>query len=703
MDALAQLVVAGCILVFIYFASHEAAALKQYRVFFRVLAVLLGLALTVRYILWRGMYTLNAADWVSLSAAWLLFLAELYAAVTHVISCVVNIFPLSRPERSLKNYPESHLPTVDVFIPTYNEDTDILQVTLRAALQMHYPVHKLQVHLLDDGGTEQKRHQQDVVAARRARQRHEQLQQLCLQLNVRYHTRAQNQHAKAGNINSALPNTDGELIVILDADHVPTADFLDKTVPWLIDKEKVFLVQTPHFMANPDPVERNYFSAFTRMPSENDMFYGTIQKGLDFWNASFFCGSAAVLRRAHLEKVNGLSGESVTEDAETAYDLHAMGYESVYVNRPMVSGLAPETLHAFVTQRMRWAQGMTQILLLKKPYRGAGLSWSQRFGYLSSILFWLFPFARIIFLLMPLAYLIFGLQIYHASLQEIVAYTVPHVIATYQLSTLLFGRTRWPLVSELYEILQCTFTLRALVKVFKNPRAPSFVVTPKGESLVQQYISPLANIFYGLIVLVITGIILGLHKLSAEPLTRDLTVVVLLWNTFNLLLLFSVLSVLIEQRQTRGQSRLPANDDITLQDDNGRAWVGNMLDLSLGGGKAQIHARQQTLPEQVHLLSWSSSLQRNVTIPCRVLFHDSAGGVVRFCFLRTDETARNEIVAFTMGDSRRWKSFQRRRTRPISYLYGVRHVLRVSLRPVFKHFVMQLQALWQQWVITKEK
>lgn len=703
MDALAQLVVAGCMLVVIYLAAHEAATIKRYRVFFRVLAVLLGLALTVRYILWRGIYTLEAADWLSLSAAWLLFLAELYAALTHIISCVVNIFPLSRPERSLQKYAADTLPTVDVLIPTYNEDPDILQVTLRAALQMHYPANKLQVHLLDDGGTLQKRQQKNTFARHQAQHRCQQLQALCGSLNVRYHTREQNLFAKAGNINSALANTTGELVVILDADHVPTSDFLDKTVPWLIERKKVFLVQTPHFMANPDPVERNYFSAFTRMPSENDMFYGTIQKGLDFWNASFFCGSAAVLRRAHLDKVNGLSGQSVTEDAETAYDLHAMGYESVYVNRPMVSGLAPETLQAFVTQRMRWAQGMTQILLLKKPYRGAGLSWTQRFGYLSSILFWLFPFARIIFLLMPLTYLIFGLQIYHASLLEIVAYTIPHVIATYQLSTLLFGRTRWPLVSELYEILQCTFTLKALVRVFRNPNAPSFVVTPKGENLVQQYISPLANIFYGLIVLVVTGIILGLHKLTTEPLTQDLTLVVLLWNTFNLLLLFSVLSVLIEQRQMREQSRLPANDDVTFQDDEGRAWVGNMRDLSLGGGKAQIHARHQSLPEQLHLVSWSRSLGRNINIPCQILFHDAQSGVVRFCFLRTSDAARNEIVAYTMGDSRRWKSFQRRRTRPIPYFYGVRHVLRVSLRPVFQHFTMQLKALWQQWNITKGK
>lgn len=158
----------------------------------------------------------------------------------------------------------------------------------------------------------------------------------------------------------------------------------------MLRNEKVFLVQTPHFMANPDPVERNYFSAFTRMPSENDMFYGTIQKGLDYWGSSFFCGSAALMRRAHLDLVGGISGDSITEDAETALDLHKMGYESVYVDRPMVSGLAPETFDAFIQQRMRWAQGMTQILLLKKPFKAEGLKWYQRVGYMSSIMFWLF-------------------------------------------------------------------------------------------------------------------------------------------------------------------------------------------------------------------------------------------------------------------------------------------------------------------------
>lgn len=702
MDSAGQIVASYSLIMLIHISAREASHFHRYRHYFRLFALLVGLALTVRYLLWRGFYTLGTADVISLIAMWMLFLAEIYAGITHIISCLVNVSPLTRPEKTLAEFAPASLPTVDVLVPSYNEPQDIIEVTLRAARQMHYPSNKLRVYLLDDGGTLQKRTQDNELAAQEATHRARALKALCQRVGAGYISRDKNERAKAGNVNHALGETHGDLIVILDADHVPTADFLNYTVPWMLSNPKTFLVQTPHFMANPDPVERNYFSAFTRMPSENDMFYGTIQRGLDFWNASFFCGSAAVLRRAHLAQVDGLSGQSVTEDAETAFDLHALGYESVYVNRPMVSGLAPETLDAFIQQRMRWAQGMTQILLLKKPHNAQGLSWFQRFGYLSSILFWLFPFARIVFLFMPLAYLVFGLQIYRASLIEIIAYTLPHVIATYQLSTLLFGRTRWPLVSELYEILQCVFTFRALLKVFRNRTAPSFVVTPKGESLEKSFISPLSGVFYALIALTLAGTVAGLEKLVTETLTRDLTIVVLFWNVFNLILLVSVLGVLIERRQVREQSRLPASDEVTLQGEDGRAWVGQVSDMSLGGARIRLQAKWQQLPEHVSLISWSASAGRNVVLPCKLLFYDPSTGIVRFRFIRESDKIWDDIIAYTMGDSRRWQSFQRRRMRPVSYWYGFTHVLNVSFRPVLQHSWMQLKRMWGQENAAKE-
>ena len=130
-------------------------------------------------------------------------------------------------------------------------------------------------------------------------------------------------------------------------------------------------MQTPHFFLNPDPLERN-LETFETMPRENEMFYGVIQRGLDKWDASFFCGSAAVLRRAALDENGGFNGISITEDCETALELHARGWRSTYVDKPLIAGLQPATFASFIGQRSRWAQGMMQILMLRMPCSSAG-------------------------------------------------------------------------------------------------------------------------------------------------------------------------------------------------------------------------------------------------------------------------------------------------------------------------------------------
>jgi cellulose synthase (UDP-forming) len=183
------------------------------------------------------------------------------------------------------------------------------------------------------------------------------------------------------------------------------------------------MVQTPHLLLNPAPGERN-LRTFLKMPSENEMFYGIIQRGLDKWNASFFCGSAAVLRRSALAETNGFQGRSITEDCETALELHSRGWHSIYVDKPLIAGLQPASFASFIVQRSRWAQGMIQILLFQRPFLKRGLSISQRLCYMSSMLFWFFPVARTIFLIAPLFYLFFDLEIFTASGSEFHAYTL---------------------------------------------------------------------------------------------------------------------------------------------------------------------------------------------------------------------------------------------------------------------------------------
>jgi cellulose synthase (UDP-forming) len=693
MDSTAQLLVAAFFLMVMWYCRSFNAA-EQSGQLPRLMIIITGTFLMLRYMAWRAMYTLVSDDWVSTTAAITLYAAEIYSVVLGLLGAAVNASLLTRPRLTITDLPaDTALPSVDVMIPSYNEDASILEVTLRAALIMRYPAHLLRVHLLDDGGTDQKIADPDPAKAAAALHRRQELQALCARLGVHYHTRPRNEHAKAGNINHALPETDGDLIAIFDADHIPTIDFLDRTVPWMVLDQKVFLVQTPHFIISPDPIDRNMLSSFRRMPAENDMFYHTEQKGLDFWDATYFCGSAALLRRRHLDEVGGIAGDTITEDCETTLALHCRGYKSVYVEQPMVSGLAPETFADFIVQRMRWAQGMTQILLLKRPFLARGLSWHQRLGYMSCMVFWLFPFARLIFIAAPVAYLIFGLAVYNALLVQIVAFALPHLIASYMISDVLYGRTRWPLISELYEVVQSVFLLEAIVKVFFNPHKPSFVVTPKGGTLDHEFISPLARTFYIACFILVLAFLGGLYRLEMEPGSRSLTVIVMVWNFFNFLTVFASLGAVVEHRQIRSAPRMPGYQEGWLTTESGEPIGSCTIDDMAAGGVDLVFDDPAKAPrpgERVVLTAYSPPLGRSVHLPCDLRSSHSAGSKVKLGahFDLSDEQTARDAVALVFGDSDRWAYFLHRRLRPISFGAAFEIVFHLIWRPTFHHLAL---------------
>ena len=464
------------------------------------------------------------------------------------ISLFVVADPLERkPPPQLR---DEDLPTVDIFIPTYNEDPELLAMTVVGAVGLDYPKEKFKVFILDDGGTDQKCNQDNPAKAREAKNRRAQLKALAAELGAGYYTRARNEHAKAGNMNNALGQTEGELIVVFDADHVPMKEFLRETVGYFREDPRLFLCQTPHFFSNPDPLEKN-LETFARMPSENEMFYGIIQKGLDKWNGAFFCGSAALVRRAALNEVGGFSGITITEDCETALDLHSRGWNSCYIDKPMISGLQPETFASFIGQRSRWARGMFQIFLLKNPIFKRGLSVAQKICYLSSMTYWFFPIFRLPFLVSPLLYIWFSMKIYLANAQEFFAYTMIYMIGSMMTQSYLYGAVRWTWVSELYEYVQTVYLSRGLISVILNPRKPTFNVTDKGMSLEKDHLSELAIPYFLLFGLFGVSMIVCLYRLFVEPDANELLVVVGMWNLFNLLLSGAALGVVTERRTVR--------------------------------------------------------------------------------------------------------------------------------------------------------
>ncbi|MBB3965338.1 UDP-forming cellulose synthase catalytic subunit [Rhizobium metallidurans] len=638
----------------------------------RLIALAFGTAIVLRYVYWRTTSTLPPINQPeNFIPGLLLYLAEMYSVAMLALSLFIVATPLPpRPSRVGKL---QRCPHVDVFVPTYNEDSHLLANTLSAAKAMDYPADKLTVWLLDDGGTVQKRNSNKLLEAQAAVARHNELKQLCEEIGVRYLTRERNEHAKAGNLNNGMQHSTGELIAVFDADHAPARDFLLETVGYFDDDPKLFLVQTPHFFINPDPLERN-LRTFDNMPSENEMFYGIIQRGLDKWNAAFFCGSAAVLSRKALESQNGFSGISITEDCETALALHGSGWNSIYVDKPLIAGLQPATFASFIGQRSRWAQGMMQILRFRFPLLKRGLTLPQRFCYMSSTLFWLFPFPRTVFLFAPLFYLFFDLEIFTASGGEFLAYTLAYMLVNLIMQNYLYGSFRWPWISELYEYVQTVHLLPAVISVMLNPRKPTFKVTAKDESIAVSRLSEISRPFFVIFAVQIIALIVTVYRIYTEPYKADVTLVVGGWNLINLIMAGCALGVVSERGERASSRRVRVNRRAEFGI-NGKWYTASIEDVSVHGARLHVFDKQleQSLvgvEGEVRFRPFSGAELETLPLVVRNI-QPTEGLLAVGCQYAPKSALDHRLIADLMfANSAQWTQFQQGRRRNPGLIRG---------------------------------
>ncbi|TQS70244.1 UDP-forming cellulose synthase catalytic subunit [Rhodobacteraceae bacterium] len=648
----------------------------------RFLLLAVGSVIVIRYWLWRLTSTLPEPGLTpSFVLATALFVVETYSILIFFLNAFLVADPTRReiPPR-IEN--REDLPTVDILVPSYNEPKDMLIITLAAACNMIYPTDKRRVVLCDDGGTDQKCNQDDPDAAAAARARRAELQELCDELGVIYSTRARNEHAKAGNMSAALSKLDGELVVVFDADHVPSRDFLARTVGYFRKDPKLFLVQTPHYFINKDPIERNLgFSASA--PPENEMFYGLIHRGLDRWGGAFFCGSAAVLRRRALDDVGGFAGETITEDAETALEIHARGWRSLYLNRAMIAGLQPETFASFIQQRGRWATGMMQMLLLKNPILRPGLGLKLRLCYLNSMSFWFFPVIRMAYLLAPLCYLIFGVEIFVGTAQDALAFSATYLFVSFLTQNAIFSRFRWPLVSEIYEVAQAPYLLKAIFMTVLRPRHARFNVTDKSETLASNYISPVYRPLLALFALMTLGLVLVGVRWVAFPGDRHVLAVVGAWALFNFILVSLSLRATCEKQQRRASPRVEMRSPADVMRENAMPVVGTIMDASTTGAqivlprsvdappytKGEEIVFKPQFPDEPHLESPVRGIIRSV--------EDSGNGVALRLIFPTNQSikAREAVALLIFGNSETWERRRLGTRKGVGLLHGLGYIL----------------------------
>nr|WP_243453362.1 UDP-forming cellulose synthase catalytic subunit [Polymorphobacter multimanifer] len=596
---------------------------------------LLSVIVSTRYMVWRTTQTLEFQTLPELLLGGGLYLAEVYAWVILVLGVVQTGWPLERPVVEIAGEPDTW-PMIDVYIPTYNESLAIVRTTVFAAQDMDYPEDRYRIFILDDG-------------------RRPEFRAFAREAGCGYLTRPDNLHAKAGNLNAALKRTDGELIAIFDCDHVPTRAFLQLTVGWFQKDQKLALLQTPHHFYSADPVQRN-LSRVSDMPGEGELFYNVVQGGNDLWNAAFFCGSCAIIRRTALEETQGFAGETVTEDAHTALKLQRKGWNTAYINIRLSAGLATERLILHIGQRIRWARGMTQILRIDNPLFGPGLTIQQRLCYLNAMLHFQFPLPRIVFITSPLAYLLAGQNIIKASAALIFAYALPHLFVSMASGKRLHGGDRRPFWGEIYETLLAFHLVKPTLYTLINPRKGKFNVTDKGSLLDRNYFDFATVrphlITLGLLVAGILGALAQIFLPGGDVGQQGTLLLNTAWAGFSIVILTAAIAVARERRQIRSDIRIEVSMPVTVHFTDGFVVDGHSVDISMGGLSIQLPPG--TSPHQQGITAVSMSMgDETLTLPATMLRMDDLLG--RVIFLPMEPYQTRQLVRAVMGRADAWQ------------------------------------------------
>ena len=410
------------------------------------IAILFYIILSMLFVIWRIAFTLNEEQIV----------ASLVFLLVDMVTCFLAILFVSTfwrlPEKPISPNATKHF-TVDVLVPTYNEDCAMLETTLQHCINMDYP-HK--TWLLDDGNRQE-------------------IKMLAERLGAGYIAREENAGAKAGNLNNALQYIQGELIAVFDADFRPEKEFLCRLAGYFVD-EKVAVAQAPQSYYNTVSFQHRRLSK-KEIYSDQATFMHIVLPTRNSWDAAYWIGTNTLLRRQAIDSIGGFPTVCVTEDVLTSMLIHSRGWKIVYVDEPLAFGRAPENISEYYVQRLRWAKGAFQIIRSHNPLFKNRLSLMQRLSYFSSVGHFFEGIAKIVYYLLPAFYFLFSI---------VPIYPYPPIIigmlfyagATRLILELLTGGRTHLVMDEIYSVIRSFIYMMALPALFFGKNI-LFRVTPK--------------------------------------------------------------------------------------------------------------------------------------------------------------------------------------------------------------------------------
>jgi cellulose synthase (UDP-forming) len=334
---------------------------------------------------------------------------------------------------------------INIFLPVCGEGVDILENTWKGVLELQNAKYESIVNVLDD---------MDQPAVK----------SLAQKFGFEYIVRPNRGYMKkAGNLKYAFERTDGDFILILDADFRPRFDFILDTLPYMNDP-LIAIVQTPQFFDHNQSLHQ-------KSPLESgagniqEYFYKIIQVARNRFGGAICVGSCALYRRKALEEIGGTAQVEHSEDVHTGFRLIDRGWKINYIPINLSKGVCPDDMHAFFKQQTRWCQGSMSMMTNPKFWQSR-ISLMTKLCYISGFMFYianplgiLLSFQTFILLffdlsqLSSISYLTFfpmlfgslliqGLYVYpNAKLGTLLAQSAAVWFYSYTILGLLFGHT----------------------------------------------------------------------------------------------------------------------------------------------------------------------------------------------------------------------------------------------------------------------
>lgn len=370
-------------------------------------------------------------------------------------------------------------------IPIYNESPKLVKDT---ALSVQLALGGGDVYVLDDSTDENIRDGIDDLK----------------KLGINILRRGTRRGFKAGAINDFLEayGNKYELIAIFDADQRPISAFLEEILSYFSDP-KVAFIQIPQAYTETE-TGVGVAAYWQQIP-----FLRIIMRGRK--SSAFSLGSGSVFRIDALKEIGGLDEDSVTEDVSSSVDLHAKGYKSVYIDKPLIwYGEPPKDVKAYFTQQARWSLGGFQ--LLPKLLR-SNLKIRQFIDYITCWKYWFKEGPLTVFeILAPIFFLLLGMHFLRIDAILYLIVYAPFFLSTHAVfafTTRNFYGFKGFFYHQSIELLAFPAVTASFI-AWMLGRKRSFAVTPKKAGKVSLTITSIQSIA---VILLILSVIKGMHEL----------------------------------------------------------------------------------------------------------------------------------------------------------------------------------------------